>query len=86
MVRNLGRALAKDRVMAARSLKFEFVRLLQGGHRTPAGSTRGFDAFSAEEIDGPWTALRSIEALGELAAMDNESGSGLPDHLAREAF
>ncbi len=85
-MRNLGRALELDRTMAARSVKYEFVRSFKGGNRLPPSSDRGFHSFSVDDIDGPWTALRSIEALGELAAMDQESTSGLPDHLAGAAF
>jgi len=72
--------------MALRSLRHEVVRSLQGRHHQLPSVGRGFASFRADEIDGPWIALRSIEALGRPAAMDQESASGLPDHLAREAF
>ncbi|KAA9013037.1 glycosyltransferase family 2 protein [Sphingobium limneticum] len=78
-IRNLGSAMKHDRGGAARSLKTEIIRTVRGRARYPASSARSFASFEADEIDGPWIATRSMAVLGQLAAMDEEITSGLPD-------
>lgn len=84
IIRNLGTALKHDRGSAARSLKTEIIRSVRGGSRYPASSARSFASFGADEIDGPWIATRSMAVLGQLAAMDEETASGLPDEPGPE--
>ncbi len=66
---HLRRALAQDGAGTAQSLKRELRRSVSS---TPYARTSGkpFHAFTPEALDGPWIAMRSTEALGELAALD----------------